>query len=35
MVDEREEPTKPTAALPYAAEATAVVAALDTDATSA
>ncbi len=34
MVDEHEEPTKPTAALPYAIEATAVVAALDTDATS-
>ena len=34
VVDEHEEPTKPTAALPYAIEATAVVAALDTDATS-
>ena len=32
VVDEHEEPTKPTAALPYAIEATAVVAALDTDA---
>ncbi len=34
VVDEHEEPTKPTAALPYAIEATAVAAALDTDATS-